>query len=100
MAGLTAFVGDPAAYYASRGAEKQALQEYHALGSAWQSKTGKPMTPDDWPAIWGPVNAYKAGQAAAGRTNLTMADAFGYVNRLLREAPTPTRVLYGRISEI
>jgi hypothetical protein len=100
IAGLMQFVGDPAAYYGTRGAEKQAQQDFYTFGNTWQARTGRTITPDDWAPVWGMVNAYKTGQVAGGRPSMTMSDAFAYLGRLLTKAPKPIPVSYLKVAEV
>jgi hypothetical protein len=93
--GLQVFTGAPGAYYGGRGAEKQAQQDLYTLSNTWQYKTGKALTPDDWPRLWAVLNAYRAS-----RPNATMSDAQTYLAQILTRAPRPAPVAYLRTAEL
>lgn len=95
--GLKGFIGDPATFYAGRGGEKQAQQDYYNLLNAWTQKAGVPLTPDDWSNVWANINAYRTGGLAQSPARaFTMSDANRYLNRLLTGAPNPTPVTFLR----
>lgn len=99
--GLREFVGDPNAYYAPRGAEKQAQQDYYGMSNAWLNRTNTPLTPDDWSEVWGNLNAYRQGYATPGAPRQwTFADALTYLGRMLAAVPQAPQVAYLRTGEI
>lgn len=101
LKGLGGFVGDPAAYYTSRGAEKQAQQDYWNMYNLWMNKTGYALTPDDWGRVWGGLGAYRTGYTVPGvNRSWTVSDAYNYMNRMLARAPEAPQVAYLRTGEI
>lgn len=102
VTGLKSFLGvEPSEYYATRGTEKTAQNDYYNMLNAWQNKTGVPLTPDDWGKVWGGLTSYKTGYAAPNEQRAwTVSDAFNYLGRMLTAAPPQPNVAYLRTGEI
>lgn len=101
VAGLRQFVGDPNAYYAPRGAEKQAQTDFYSMSNAWLNRANTSLTPDNWANVWGGLNAYKQGYAVPGTQQAwTFADALNYLGRMLAGAAAAPQVSYLRTGEI
>jgi len=99
--GARSFLGDLATYYANRGAEKQAQQDYYNLGNAWSQRTGVPLVPDDWLRLWPTLQAYRTPYAAALPTRTwTMGDAIDFLGRVLPPTQPPISISYLRTGEI
>lgn len=101
LTGLTAFIGDPKTFYATRGAEKQAQTDYYNFLNAWANRAGVSLTPDDWSRVWGSLQAYRTGYGAPNPARVwTVSDANNYMNRLLTTTPTLPQISYLRTGEI
>ena len=100
QAGFNLAFGAPAATYYTpeRGGEQQMQKDYYALHDIFQNALERPVDPGEWERIWRDLLSYKAGRSNQAAP-LSMADIYGFANRMTQRTPQPPELSYLNIGE-
>lgn len=73
--------------------------DYYALHDMWQNALGRPVDPGEWEKIWRDLLSYKAGRGNQAAP-LTMADIYGFTNRMVQRPPQAPELSYLNVAEM
>ncbi len=101
QAGFNLAFGVPGSSYYTpeRGGEKQMQADYYALHDIFQNALGRPVDPGEWERIWRDLLAYKAGRGNQAAP-LSMAEVYGFANRITKRPPQPPEISNLNLSEM